>query len=171
MGTRANWYIDTTSFNSSGCSTDLKFSLCIPLVTIVSRILSVCKSTFRMILTNCTKAIARYPLRLPCQSSSNCDRVFRNLRNFTGVVRSQTARLMNSLAWIDMESLGVVLQRLLVEGSTLRIHTLIARLHRGNLISAKLFFLLILIVVESSLNGVSMINHRFHRVILSIWIH
>ena len=124
-----------------------------------------------MILTDRSKAIARDPLRLSCQSSSYSDRVFGNLRDLAGVIRGQTTCLMNGLTRIDMESLGIILQRLLVEGPTLRIHTLIACFHGGDLVCTELFFLLILVVVESSLHGVSMSNHRLHRVILSIGIY
>ena len=124
-----------------------------------------------MILTDRTKAIARDPLRLSCQSSSYSDRVFGNLRDLAGVIRGQTTCLMNGLTRIDMECLCIILQRLLVEGPTLGIHALIACFHGGDLIRAELFFLLILIVVESSLHGVSMSNHRLYRVILSIGIH
>lgn len=83
------------------------------------------------------------------------------------MVRCQAARLVDGLAGIHMESLRVVLHRLLVEGAARRIHALVARLHRY-LIRAELLLLLMLIIEEASLHRVSVVDDGLNRVVLLV---
>ena len=88
------------------------------------------------------------------------------------MVRREAARLVHRLAGIDMESLGVVLHGLLVERATCRIHALIARLQRGDLVRAVLLLLLVLIVEKPTLHRVPMVrDHCLDRVVLLVRIH
>lgn len=83
------------------------------------------------------------------------------------MIGRQTARLVHCLTWIYMKSLGVIFHGLLIKGSSRRIHALVARLHR-DLIGAILVLLLLLIVEETTLHGMAVVDDCLDRVILLI---
>lgn len=70
-----------------------------------------------------------------------------------------------------MEGLRIVFQRLLIEGATRRVHALIARLHRYLIRAVLLFLLLLIVVEESALHRVPVINDCLHGVVLLVRVH